>query len=74
MFRIYKVKNQINNCSIYHSDLQNKAGRSHCYNNTKFRWLYSKTTRSRYTTQKKMLSITIHVMKQYIYIAGWTKL
>jgi len=35
MFRIYKVKNQVNNCSIYHSDLHNKAARSHCWNNTK---------------------------------------
>jgi len=53
MFRIYEMKNQVNNCSIYHSDLQNKAARSHCCNNKKFRWLFSKDTRSRYTTQKK---------------------
>ena len=38
MFRINKVKNQINNCSIYHSDMHNKAERAHCCNNTKFRW------------------------------------
>jgi len=53
MFRIYKMKNQVNNCSIYHRDLNIKAARSHCCNNTKFHWLYSKATRSRYTTQKK---------------------
>jgi len=37
IFRIYKVKNQVNNCSIYLSDLHNKAAISHCCNNTIFR-------------------------------------